>query len=34
MMEAAEAALGHAIHIIQKPLTAKTGTAQAPRATT
>ena len=34
MMEAAEATLGHAIHIIQKPLAAKNGAAQAPRATT
>lgn len=29
MMEAAEATLGHAIHIIQKPLTARAGTAHA-----
>jgi dihydrolipoamide dehydrogenase len=29
MMEAAEATLGHAIHIIQKPLTSRAGTAHA-----
>ncbi len=32
MMEAAEATLGHAIHIIQKPLAGKTGAAGAARA--
>lgn len=32
MMEAAEATLGHAIHIIQKPLTAKAGAQSVPRA--
>ena len=32
MMEAAEATLGHAIHIIQKPLTAKATPGAAPRA--
>lgn len=32
MMEAAEAALGHAIHIIQKPLTARAGNGHRPHA--
>jgi dihydrolipoamide dehydrogenase len=34
MMEAAEATLGHAIHIIQKPLGVKTGPGATARATT
>jgi dihydrolipoamide dehydrogenase len=34
MMEAAEATLGHAIHIIQKPLAAKSGVGAGARATT
>jgi dihydrolipoamide dehydrogenase len=33
MMEAAEAALGHAIHIIQKPLSRASGPGAATRAT-
>jgi dihydrolipoamide dehydrogenase len=32
MMEAAEAALGHAIHIIQKPLTARASNGHRPTA--